>query len=335
MPKSNSAPPLIWKKILGWFVILGLLAGVVVGSISVAFSRAPIPETANVFISPHPDDEFQMWSRVENRPKEYKIFVFFTRGEESGFCTTESYQRVLRTDLGEIAPTPAPEGRWSDACIQARISSTLGFISDMSKSDPTVPGDWGKPSQFELPEQSEPLCRMDGDNQVCDDSVRRVDVWLDKENRGAAVFFNLGDGDLTKDKAALALQTMLDSREEWGLAPQLEVGSLVGAFASDKPFMCFSYPHPDHLAVHEVLQLVNFHSGPQLGATCATDFRQRMSAFVSADSTKAAFNIDEDGNRLGAHERRYGWLNNDTYPVSQFRQNTLFQRFQSFWVAFN
>ncbi len=331
------------KQILGWFIVITLIIATVVGSVAVSFQRNPVPPTANVFVSPHPDDEFQMWSLIQDRPHEYKIFVFLTRGEESRFCEPETFKKVFRGELGEIAPIPLPAGRWTEDCQEGRIDATIGYLADMSQADPTVPGDFEEPRNFEIPVEDgaplpggQQLCRMDGeDNQVCDASVRDVRVWLDSEDRGAVIFFNLGDGDLTVDNVELALRTLLDSREDWGLAPELEVGTLVGAFANDGSKWCFSYPHPDHLAVHEALRNIDFKVGPQMGATCFLDPNQKMSAFVNRKSTRASFNIDADGNRLGAHEQRYGWLHAETYPLSSILQNTLFQRFQSFWVRFN
>lgn len=108
---------------------------------------------------------------------------------------------------------------------------------------------------------------------------------------------------------------------------------MVGAFANQGT-RCYSYPHSDHMAVAETLWNINFGVGPQLGATCYLGRQQLMTAVVSRASADAAFELGEDGTRIGAHGRHYGWLHTDAYPLS-YQQETLFHRLQSFWVRFN
>lgn len=345
-PARSSAPSLSLKgplsfsflprAILGWTIILAVLAVTVWGSLTVAHARNPIHPSAPLFVSPHPDDEFQMWSLIEDRPLEYTVFVFLTRGEESRFCDPPAYSEALQENLGEVAAQPPPAGKGTQECIEGRINATLGFLSAMSQTDPSIPGDFGEPQQFFLPENTDlEMCRVDDGQRVCDETVRQVNIWHDVHDRGAVVFFHLGDGDLTPPTIEFALHSLLDSREQWGLAPELPVGAMVGAFANDGSHPCYAYPHPDHLAVHEVLWNVDFHEGPQLGATCFLNRYQRMSASVSSVAVETAFSVAEDGTRYGAHERYYGWLHSQTYPLAHVRQSALFHRIQTFWVRFN
>ncbi|WP_099331813.1 hypothetical protein [Actinomyces minihominis] len=333
-PAPATSKPFGWKKALGWALILVVVVGTSLGVLAVAQQRAPHHATANLFISPHPDDEFQMWSLVENRPEEYKIFAFMTRGEETGFCIPETYAANLQEDLGEVPALEVPEGRWTSSCEESRIASLLGYLAQMSETDTSIPGNFGEPDLFELPESDEvELCRVDDGVEDCGEGPREVRVWLDSANRGAVVFFNLGDGDLTPEEVTFAVEILLSSRAEWGLAPELPMASLVGAF-SNTGTRCYSYPHPDHAAIRSALWDTNFHSGPQLGATCYISKSQQMSALVSDSSSAASFTLGEDGTRFGAHERHYGWLHGSTYPLAT-TQTELFHRLQSFWVRFN
>lgn len=322
------------KKVAQWVLMLAVILGVTVSAPYVAQARAPHQQSVTVFVSPHPDDEFQMWSLVEQRPLEYKIFVTLTFGEESGFCDPDTAGEALQEDLGEVSPQPFPEGKWTRSCEEARAEALLGFLEQMSKADPTIPGSFGAPETFEMTvPDGVSICRTDDGVEICGADQRRVTIWHDSEDRGAVVFFNLGDGDVTVEETQAAISATLQSREEWRLAPELPVGALVGAFANAGT-RCYSYPHPDHLVVETTLWNVDFASGPQLGATCFVGRRQDMSAFVSAENSQAGFELGDDRTRIGAHARHYGWLHHDVYPLATSQAN-LFHRMQSFWVRFN
>ncbi|GAA1926503.1 hypothetical protein GCM10009775_18370 [Microbacterium aoyamense] len=326
-------PPLT-RGIIAWSILLAVVAGGTVALLAIAIARTPVEHTASIVVVPHPDDEFQTWSLVEDTPDEYKIFVSLTRGDETGFCEPDIRETSLQADLGERAPDPDPPGRWTPECMEARQNSLLGYLTQMSESDPTIPGDFGAMTEYtDLPAEGVEICHDDDGVRDCDASLRTARVWKDAAGRGAVVFFDLGDGDLTQDEAAWALQTLIANRDTWGLDPA-RVGAMIGAFANEG-HSCYSYPHPDHVAVHQVLWNVDFGVGPQVGATCFLDPRQRMSAFVSPESAAAAFALGPNGERLGAHGRNYGWLHDDAFPLAGIRQNDLFMSFQSFWVRFN
>lgn len=339
-PQASSEPA---KRTLGatitaWLIALALVVAAAVTGLHVANARSnpAATKSAVVFVSPHPDDEFQMWSLVEDRANEYKIFVNLTLGEQTGFCEPEKFQTAFQPELGEAPPNPLPAGKSTKACTEARIGSLLAYLSGMSQTDSTVPGDFSEPvAHGPYPAPETEICAAVGDQQICDDSVRQVRVWKDTQDRGAVVFFNLGDGDLTSAETAWAVQTLIQHRADWGLAPDLDIRAVVGAFANDGSSPCFAYPHPDHLAVHDALWNVDFGVGPQLGATCYLDPRQKMSAIVSKESSDASFALGSNGERLGAHGIYYGWLHGDAYPLSRYSQSTLFHRLQSFWVRFN
>jgi hypothetical protein len=323
------------RAVARWSLLIAVVAVLVGTLLALALANTPDERTVALAVVPHPDDEFQMWSLMADTPDEYKIFVSLTGGEETGFCEPEILAGALQEDLGEIAPTPTPTGRWTSSCEQARHESLLGYLTQMSEEDPSIPGDFGEPTVFgPLPADGLEVCRDDDGDVRCDEAVREVRVWEDAEGRGAVVFFDLGDGDLTPEEASWAIRSVIDRRGEWGLDAENRVASILGAFANvESP--CFPYPHPDHIAVHEALWNTDFGAGSQIAATCFLNPSQRMSAIVSPGATDAAFAFGPGGVREGAHNRHYGWLHASSYPLSGFRQSSLFSWFQSFWVRFN
>ncbi len=320
---------------LKWVALLIVTALATVTTIWVAQKRTPAPTGATIYVMPHPDDEFQFWSILERHPDDYTILVSLTRGEETRYCEPENLHEALQEDLGEVPPIPTPTGKWTAECEKARINSLLGFLESMGNVDSGVPSTFDAPKTVvPAPEPAdETICRVDDDMTECTQAQREAKIWLDTEGRGAVVFFNLGDGDLEVHEVAWALNSLLKNQETWFDATR-PVRSIVGSFASTPEAPCYSYPHPDHLAIHEALWNIDFGAGPQLAATCFLDPRQTLTARVSPSSANAAFSLGASGERLGAHEIYYGWLHTDTYPLAHVRQSSLFHRVQSFWVRF-
>jgi len=79
------------------------------------------PVAVDYFVVPHPDDEFEVWSQVENSDA-YKVFILMTRGEGTGLCAQRSDPSVT--------------------CAQARTDSWVNFFVQMSQTDETIPGDF-------------------------------------------------------------------------------------------------------------------------------------------------------------------------------------------------
>ncbi|WP_022890829.1 hypothetical protein [Agromyces italicus] len=334
-PTDPPAPGARGRHVVAWAALIGLLALVTGGLLAVSLANSPAQRVVTIAVIPHPDDEFQLWSLVEGTPDEYKIFVSMTNGEETGFCEPDVLDASLQTELGELPPLPTPTGRWGIECEQARSASLLGYLEQMSETDPSIPGDFGPRQEFApLPGDGTSICRVDDGAESCNDANREVSVWTDRHDRGAVVFFDLGDGDVTSDEVTWALRSLIERRAELGLEGDERIASLIGAFANDSQ-PCFSYPHPDHVAVHEALWSTDFGVGPQLGATCFLDGRQRLTTFVDRSSVDAAFEQAVDGTRIGAHGRHYGWLHATAYPIANTMQSALFMRVQSFWVRFN
>lgn len=324
--------------LVGLWVVLSLipLAGLPTSSPLSTIQARPSSTVYVVF--PHPDDEFQAWSLIEGEPDEYKVFVALTRGEAVGFCNPRNLKNVLREDLGEQPPNPTPEDTYTETCEQARASSLLNFLHQMSQTDPTIPGNFGAGQTFTVGQESEvEPCRTasktsTGETEGCD-HAKEVKVWTDEEGRGAVVIFNLGDGDLTKEEVQWAVEALLSEGEQWGLDTPGEP-TLIGGFSNYETDFCPRYDQPDHHAVERALYEVDYGVGPQLGATCFDDPRTVLTATVSEKSVQAAFEVADDGTRLGAHGVHYGWLHEDVYPLARWDQSEVFHRVQSFWVRF-
>ncbi|QCR18657.1 hypothetical protein [Agrococcus sp. SGAir0287] len=269
-----------------------------------ACSTPPVADELTVVLLPHPDDEFQVWSQIEQRPGARTVFVLMTRGEQSGFCDSE---------IGG--------GRWTQQCSRARIDSWLTFFERMGASDPTIPSDLGEPQRVEGidPQDANPM--RDDDGTLVPSTA--ADVWQDAQGRGTLVAFDLGDGDLTTAEVEWAVRAVLDDRDAFGIG-DLPVGRMLGAYSYDGDVEgCYPYPHPDHAAVATTLADVDLGARSQSWSTCSLDPATGAGdpSEVSDAAATAAFGPD------GAFPAAYGWLG--PWPLDD-GQAELFHRQQAF-----
>src|SRR5674476_1127036 len=82
------------------------LAGCMSASLPAQAVTPPIQ--SSLVVMPHPDDESQAWSLIQNSPSNFKIFAYMTKGEATGYCHTYSYG--LNESLGEVAPSGGSGG---------------------------------------------------------------------------------------------------------------------------------------------------------------------------------------------------------------------------------
>lgn len=329
----------VLKQAAKWAVLLGLILVLPLVATSLLAAVPRTEQNVIYVVVPHPDDEFQTWSLVENKPHEYKVFISLTRGEATSFCDLGNFEAALQSELGEASPDPLPEGKRSDSCELARADALVKFLTQMSQTDPSIPGDFGVKTTYEAQYEgnTEPCSPFGEEKSIvnrCGGRAREVWVWLDKEDRGAVLMFNLGDGDLLEEEVEWAVRATLEEGEKWGLNVFDDSPALISAFSNFDSQRCFTYPHEDHLAVEQALWDIDYDVGPQVGATCFADPRRSLTAVVSAESVRAAFEVDNEGVRVGAHGVHYGWLHSDVYPLASWRQSSLFHRVQSFWVRY-
>lgn len=290
------------RQTLAWLLLVALLMSIPVFTL-VLRDRTVHEDSAVIAVFPHPDDEFQAWSLLEDRPKQYKVFLIATRGESTGFCG-DALGDALQFELGEQPPSPVPEGKWTESCEEARANSLIGFLSQMSETDSTIPGDFTSKVSVVAPNpDSVELCRVDGEEgeqeYLCGEEAREVWLWIDRQGKGAVAMFNLGDGNLNVPEVDWAVSSLIEQWEDWGLPADWPPKALIGGFSNYSSERCYTYPHPDHHAVEQALSSINFGVGPQLGATCFLDPRRSLTAVVSADSMDAAFSLSDSGEGWG------------------------------------
>ena len=313
-------------------LVLGAVAWALIGDAARHTAVVPDPTQIDYVVVPHPDDEFQAWSLLERDDSTYKVFILLTRGEQTAFCEPGAYAAGWQRDL-EPPAEPRPRGRWTPSCERARLTSWVSFFAEQAKSDKTLPGDLRPTGTSDaLPAPRGLVCRQDQDDTCVVDTT--AEVWLDAAGRGALVALNLGDGDLTPREVAWAVRTVRKHRHGLGIDVRLSKGGLIGASFANSTYDCFEYPHPDHLAVHEALYEIDFNMAYQAGATCADDPDVAWSRIVSPRSAAAAFSVDQDGTRTGAHTASYGWLAKPYYKLDRQAQRRLFHTKQEFWVRF-
>lgn len=316
--------------------VLGALAPKQAGALP-TWREAGLPElkTSIVYVlSPHPEDEVDVWSLIQRRAHQYTVFVTLTKGEQTTSCMTAEeasqpglpepagpfkYQGpgspVSQPDLGERHPFGNPwQGRGTQACKDARVASWHWFLDDMGRLDPSLPVEPPRIGRF------------------CTGTAGCAEVWA--SGLGARVAFDLGDGNLTSPEVVAAVGALRANRAAWEIPVLPEAGVLTGYY-NETPYSdweelnrpsggvaafatvnCSVYEHPDQKAISDVVQTHDFGAGPQLGSTAACDDEVELVASVDPLSLAGAYLIDvhkyvltlgDDERRYGAYVVNYGW----------------------------
>lgn len=299
------------------------------------------PSALSLVVMPHPDDEMEAWSQIENSPTNYKVFVYLTRGNGTSYCRNAAGLLGLNANLGEVDPRGTTKFSYplSDAaCAQLRMRSTVGFLNAMSTKDRSLPTNLRWVKSVKLP-VAKAIVPSDGDNSV--------EVY-DGGTYGRVLFFNVHDGRVSKANTDWVIRSVLANKATLGVPASLPVRTIVGPFANRSYGQCSTYPHPDHVAVHQSVYGTDFKvTGYQSAATCASDPEAVTHRNVTAASWANAFAINPvTQQRLGAFERHYGWLNGyrvggwvdipdaDTQLLHGVDTKAPFMRSQSFWRRF-
>lgn len=295
---------------------------------------AKVPDDAVVYAAmPHPDDEFQAWSLLEDSDH-FTVIVLMTRGERTQYCSEEGFLRGWQEGL-EISPSTIPEALEDETCAAARMESIRGYLDQMSQTDTSIPGDLEDSFTVDdLTDNEGIVCSREADGE-CTQTNLSAEVWLDRQKRGALISFDLGDGNLNQDEVAWALAHIKEDPEKFGIDPQLPDGFVVSGYYSDDNPNCYEYPHPDHAAVAQTLESVELGLGPQFVTTCSEAGKNVLQRTVSDRSADAAFQFraeteSEGAVREGAHEAHYGWLSETVYPLDREQQQLLFMQEQTF-----
>ena len=274
-------------------------------------AAAPSKQRIVYIVVPHPDDEFEAWALLEDRPHDYPVFVLCTHGERTGMAGGAGHQPAL----GEWTPPPQPWGEpGSDRVRAQRLNSFAAFLDAMGELDPHLAGplvDHGT-----LPDGPSPFRLAVGATH-------------------ARVVFDGGDGALTPAFVTAAVQRTRDLRTTH-LPLQREWAVVGAAYWSDTPGAA-PYAHPDHRAVHEALWSTDQGvPGPQWCRTATADpdvaGTGGRTAWVSPQTYRAVMGIAPDGQRTGLLQVYYGWLGPPSgWPYGETDASSLFSRQQSFW----
>lgn len=296
-------------------------------------------------IIPHPDDETEAWSLIENSVHNYPIFVLLTKGESTGYCDPSLGPRALQANLGEISPSPNPySGKWTANCEQARINSFNGFLDDMAGIDSALskPPYKGAYEGAGNTSANIPPRREDGINNSTIFTSRTYEVWAD--GKSARVIFNLGDGDLKPEEVNWAIQTVRSNRDKH--FPVLPEYAVIGAsYYNASHSACSIYKHGDHRAIHVALWNTDQGvPGPQWTRTCHTDpdvvSTGGRTNQITDSTFQAMFGVSPSPNnpstnphavRTGYAHKRYGWLVDQYWPTHDPAVHGLFTQKQSFW----
>jgi hypothetical protein len=286
------------KKIFATIIITVLA---VLGIAPAAQASTPAPTNMSYIALPHPDDEWQTWALVENSTSNYKVFMLYTQGEQTGYCNP----------------------KWTQECKNRRVQSWLDFYTQMSKTDPAVPGDWeALPRTAPFPTRGYQLHVDNGAGLVPADTS--VQVYRDRAGRGAAVVFDLGDGDLTDKEVQWAIETTRDNRAALGINTTLPNWNLLGTYYNKYYSNCAVYAHADHYAVHRALWHVNFRMKYQAAATCKSDPDAKRVQSTTSKSADAAWRVYD-----AAFPSNYGWLGQYRFAPDQ---SQLFHGTQAYWT---
>lgn len=296
-----------------------------------------VPDNAVVYAAmPHPDDEFQAWSLLENSDH-FTVIVFLTGGERTQHCSEEGFSRGWQEGL-EIPPSTIPTALEDGTCFEARLESTRRYFEQMSQIDNTIPGDFAEGlTVSDLVDDDDVVCSREAGGE-CTEINLDAEVWPDQQQRGVLIAFDLGDGNLTQPEVEWALTQVQESPVKFGIDPELPSGYAVSGYYNDDNPDCFDYPHPDHGAVARTLESVDLGLGLQIVATCSDPGKDVLNLTVSERSADAAFHFRADSEvenavRQGAHEAHYGWLSPTVYSLDREHQQELFMQKQTFVLA--
>lgn len=261
-------------------------------------------------VVPHPDDELEAWSVLEDRADQYPVFVLCTHGERTVYADGRGHE----PERGERTPQPQPWGPPGSAVVRAqRLDSFAAFLDGVAALDPHL--DTGLV-----------------DHGVLDDGPSPFRLAVGE--RSARVVFDGGDGQLTPAFVTAALQRIRALRRTH--LPVREEGGVVGAAYWNAAAGSVRYVHPDHRAVHDALWHVDQGlPGPQECRTASVDPDVARTESVTPQTYDALMGIAPDGRRTGLFQVVYGWLAPEQgWASGETDATAVFSRQQSFWRRF-
>lgn len=307
------------------------------------------PGQLSYILLPHPDDDYQTWSLVTGSSSNYKVFIHMTQGEQSTYCPPvgaygyEGPGSNTGENDGEINPlgtgTNIWSGMWTTTCRNARIQGTLNFLNSRSYSDPTIPGGFFERTPPALSGNTlAGLFPQRFDNETNSGRAKEaygVRVFGANNGMGTVIFFDLGDGDVTKEEVEWAVRKVRENKSAFGIPTNLPDYNAIAAFSHiDGYANCESYGHPDHRAVLEATWQYDLLPGrPRHGRTCSTDPSVDNGRTRELTQTEHTAILKGDVfSRPGIFQKRYGWLREENWVYQLDGANILMARTQHFWT---
>ncbi len=241
----------------------------------------------------HPDDEMEGWAAIQNDPQAYPVIVLLTRGENTSFCNTASYNLGYQPALKELPAIPLPTAQGTATCAQARIDSFNAFLDDFASVDP---------AHLDVIGNIAPISG-NGPPLPATCSANSTSYWLWIGAHHARLVLNVGDGKVQPCAVVWALQV---ARSILPLLPVQTELNAVGDSYYAPPTVCTGsivYTHPDHGAIYTALRSIALGvPGQQYQLVCAADGANAVMTLPSATQSFLFPSIS------GAIERHYGWL---------------------------
>lgn len=296
------------------------------------------PTRTDYMLAAHPDDEYEAFGALRwESAATYKIIIYMTRGEETGYCYstsdvapethlgpygyqgphapfTPSYnygERHPATGSNTTSPVPAWNpwtGRWTGRCIDGRMQGTVRFLNHLGTIDSTMPANLTFVNNFfGLPTNGASPRRIDDGQQTPINNY--ATVYRAQNGMGAAVFFDMGDGDLSVSEVRWALETTVAQRANWGLPVYNGAGGETLSSYHRTPLSgCDTYVHVDHQATYDALSSYDA-PGADRGRSCGeSGLTHYIPSTLHDPLFQLAQPVTDLSARQGMFQQHYGWL---------------------------
>lgn len=273
---------------------------------------------------PHPDDEFEAWSLIQNSPANYPVFILLTRGEATPACIpTPLFTLPWLDQPGELVPVPYPTGnKYVDptgtgrtTCALARVNSFIQVMSRQPGLDPYL----DVPAYVGAFTSGNPT-------SGCPVSSLNYDLYLG--GLSAWAIFDLGDQDLNSCEVTWAIQSIRQVRGN--VFPlKNEYGVIAASYYNASSSSCDFYTHQDHAAVVNAVRNTNQGTpGPQWVPVCSSQGYARSGSISDLIWTANLEPI------VGIQQQHYGWLTPGAKQNGTSEHNSVLHKNQYFQQSF-
>lgn len=275
----------------------------------------------------HPDDNMSAGSLLPATPGRYDVFILLTRGEATANCTGQSVS--TRWMNQEFLPQPQPTGlRFSDRCRDHRVASWHEFLDRLAGPDDPM----GQVERHQGQSITWNGRTLPTPTHLVEDGASRPADYVDVAigPRSARFVFDLGDGQLTRDKVIWAME---NARRLRTLLPTQSEGDIVAGGYFNDTGAGSPYLHADHKALHDVLGTTDFGlPGSQYSPIGHADSDRAFGAWGGDYCANMCHPADTNGwaNGMGRFQYSYGWLRLGKWETGTLDVHAGFSEYQSF-----